>query len=125
MVNLVDPARALADRLLYRWLVTSTCSAPAISRSYEAILVSLEEKRFRIAWRNPLRVEHRFLLRCDKPDMVYFQENEMEFKANETRHLEIVFKPQPPGTESLIYICVNDSQDRVIETIAVSAKTRT
>jgi phage-related protein len=48
----------------------------------------------------------------------------MEFKANETRHLEIVFKPQPPGTESLIYICVNDSQDRVIETIAVSAKVR-
>ncbi|KAL5261371.1 hypothetical protein ACHWQZ_G007163 [Mnemiopsis leidyi] len=117
MVNVVDTKNRV---VVERWMVHTTASLPVVSKTYEIPLtttVSATHKN--ISFSNPYNTSKTFKLKCNKPELVRFKEEELVVASKESVNIGLIMSPLALSHPNYILVFVNDVQQKCEECFAL------
>lgn len=117
MVNVVDTKNRI---VVERWMVRTSAALPVVSKTYDIpIMTTVTPTNKNISFSNPYPSSKTFRLKCNKPELVKFKEEELVVPSKESVNIGLVLSPIALSHPNYILVFVNDVQQKCEECFAL------
>ena len=117
MVNVVDTKNRV---VVERWMVHTNANLPVVSKTYEIPTINTVSPTHKnISFTNPYTTSKTFRLKCNKPELVKFREEELVVASKESVNIGLILSPLALSHSNYILVFVNDVQQKCEECFAL------